>query len=77
MPRPPWLIRFCGGRKFFNGYIGVALLTVMVFPLDGTFETWSMMVCLLLGFTAGTQAWEDRAKHANGHTYTPEEEASK
>ena len=76
MPRPPWFIRICGGRKFFNGYVGVVLLTVMVFPLDGDFQTWSMMVCLLLGFTAGTQAWEDRAKHQNGKIDTDIPEAS-
>ncbi len=77
MPRPPWLIRVCGGRKFFNGYVGVVMLTVMAFFLKASYEQYALYLCLLLGFTAGTVAWEDRAKHANGHVYTPEEEANK
>lgn len=66
-PVSPWLIRKCGGRKFFNGYVASVILIVMAFLLDATFDQFALYLCLALGFTVGSVAWEDRAKHANGN----------
>jgi len=62
----PWLIRVCGGRKYLNGYITAALLTLMALVLKASFEQYALFLCLAMGVTTGTAAWEDRAKHQNG-----------
>ena len=53
------LYRFFGGRKVALGFIAVAILTVMAFPLHAGFGEYAAAVLGALGLTVGSVAYED------------------
>ena len=52
-----------GGRKQFNGYLMVALITAMAFPLDADYQTYCLWVAAcLLGTTAAVVIEDHHAR---------------
>lgn len=64
MSRVEKFYRVVGGRKQLNGAIYAVLITVMVFPLKGSFETYAMALAGALLGTSYMVAMEDR--HTKG-----------
>ena len=55
-----------GGRKNFNGYLGVILLSAYALRVGAPFLEYAGMILLALGFTQAVTVIEDRDKRRGG-----------